>query len=76
MIFRYEDSECNPTEKTVVLLYLLKFAVDFELLNFSHLSVAFVLGSIPFKTEDTWWLTAVMYPGASLCSAVRRIKNI
>jgi hypothetical protein len=59
----YEDSECNPTETTVVLLRFLKVAVEFEMLKLlTFISFAFVLESLHFKREDTWSLTAVMYP--------------
>jgi len=41
----------------------LKLAVEFELLKlFTFVSFAFVLESLHFKKEDTWSLTAVMYP--------------
>jgi hypothetical protein len=38
-------------------------AVEFEHLKlFTFISFAFVLESLHFKKEDTWSLTAVMYP--------------
>jgi len=71
----YEDSECNPTETTVVLLHFLKVAVEFELLKLFTF-ISFVLFSKFHNSQGKilghWQLSCIRCE--SLCSTVRSVK--
>jgi hypothetical protein len=70
----YEDSECNPTETTVILLHFLK-VVEFELLKwFTFISFVFFskAHNSQRKILGQWQLSCIRCE--SLCWTVRSAK--